>query len=420
MACTEVEQVFKGPQVRLKLNMPYNPNVVWHWYVINSYHVQLLPLGLGILCILDYTFLWCQCRSSFLLPPSETARGSYSRSTRSRKSTWPVLLLEAVGGHWTIDSAWVRRIWPKRRVKFTKVLLSVESHISFWHCLWSPKRWVPKIPVLFVSHCSAYCVNETTSKCTLWGTEFVMMGFESRTFHIRATILPAEEDMPRIMDSFKKFNNDFMCQFRDSDNILPRLWGSAAIAVTIAPKLITSQKVSVNTIVHVESITTLCMSTMCTYDQAPNEKALKVSCSFKLGWWVVLQVFKLYESELPFSVACLFVSVSVSLLCLSIASVSVSCSCLCQCFSMDTFSEELWSNCSAGNPASRTAPNLPVSSLVSQWSHLSIRFIWQESVLQWSQLSIRFIWQESVPTHFQIIHASFYGSLRRWRSCLAQ
>lgn len=65
-------------------------------------------------------------------------------------------------------------------------------------------------------------------------------------------------------------------------------------------------------------------------------------------------------------------------------------------------------------------PNLPVSSLVSQWSHFSIRFIWQESVLQWSQLSIRFIWQESVPTHFQIIHASFYGSLRRWRSCLAQ
>jgi hypothetical protein len=90
----------------------------------------------------------------------------------------------------------------------------------------------------------------------------VMMGFESRTFHFRATILPAEEDMPRIMDSFK---NDFMCQFRDSDNILPRLWGSAAIAVTIAPKLTTSQKVSVHTIVHVESITTLCVSTMCTY-----------------------------------------------------------------------------------------------------------------------------------------------------------
>ncbi len=282
MACTESWAVFKGPQVRLKRNMPYNPNVDWHWYVINSYHIHLFHLGLGILCILDYTFLWSQCRSSFLLPPSETARGGHSRSTRSRKSTWPLLLLEAVGGHWSIDSARVRRIWPKRRVKFTKVLLSVESHISFWHCLWSPKRWVPKIPVLFVSRCSAYCVNETTSKCTLWGTEFVMMGFESRTFHIRATILPAEEDMPRIMDSFKKFNNDFMCQFRDSDNNLPRVWGSAAIAATIAPKLTTSQKVSLNTIVHVESITTLCISTMCTYDHT-QWKSLESVMQLQIG-----------------------------------------------------------------------------------------------------------------------------------------
>jgi hypothetical protein len=87
--------------------------------------------------------------------------------------------------------------------------------------------------------------------------------------------------MPRIMDSFKKFNNDFMCQFRDSDNILPRLWGSAAIAETIAPKLTTSQKVSVNIIVHVESITTLCMSAMCTYDHTM-KKAWK--CHAASNW----------------------------------------------------------------------------------------------------------------------------------------
>jgi hypothetical protein len=88
--------------------------------------------------------------------------------------------------------------------------------------------------------------------------------------------------MPRIMDSFKKFNNDFMCQFRDSDNILPRVWGSAAIAVTIAPKLTTSQKVSLNTIVHVESITILCISTMCTYDHT-QWKSLESVTQLQIG-----------------------------------------------------------------------------------------------------------------------------------------
>ncbi|CAK9192099.1 unnamed protein product [Sphagnum troendelagicum] len=74
-----------------------------------------------------------------------------------------------------------------------------------------------KAPDLF------YCLKllEATGLLTVPGSG----GYDQKegTFHIRATILPAEEDMPRIMDSFKKFNNDFMCQFRDSDNILPRL-----------------------------------------------------------------------------------------------------------------------------------------------------------------------------------------------------
>ncbi|MCH93502.1 glutamate-glyoxylate aminotransferase 2, partial [Trifolium medium] len=34
-------------------------------------------------------------------------------------------------------------------------------------------------------------------------------------FHLRTTILPAEEEMPAIMDSFKKFNDEFMEQYED-------------------------------------------------------------------------------------------------------------------------------------------------------------------------------------------------------------
>lgn len=36
-----------------------------------------------------------------------------------------------------------------------------------------------------------------------------------RVFHLRTTILPAEEDMPAIMASFKKFNDEFMDQYED-------------------------------------------------------------------------------------------------------------------------------------------------------------------------------------------------------------
>lgn len=37
----------------------------------------------------------------------------------------------------------------------------------------------------------------------------------NRVFHLRTTILPAEEEMPEIMESFKKFNDEFMDQYED-------------------------------------------------------------------------------------------------------------------------------------------------------------------------------------------------------------
>lgn len=39
--------------------------------------------------------------------------------------------------------------------------------------------------------------------------------FSCRVFHLRTTILPAEEEMPAIMASFKKFNDEFMEQYED-------------------------------------------------------------------------------------------------------------------------------------------------------------------------------------------------------------
>ncbi|CAF2232188.1 unnamed protein product, partial [Brassica napus] len=35
-------------------------------------------------------------------------------------------------------------------------------------------------------------------------------------FHLRTTILPAEEEMPEIMESFMKFNDEFMSQYGDN------------------------------------------------------------------------------------------------------------------------------------------------------------------------------------------------------------
>ncbi len=74
----------------------------------------------------------------------------------------------------------------------------------------------------FAILCPAHHVAET------WNTSWDLnewWGLWCRTFHIRTTILPAEKDMPKIMESFKKFNEDFMRQFADSNTITSRLWG---------------------------------------------------------------------------------------------------------------------------------------------------------------------------------------------------
>ncbi|GAA0168092.1 transaminase [Lithospermum erythrorhizon] len=59
-----------------------------------------------------------------------------------------------------------------------------------------------------------YCLKllEATGISTVPGSGF---GQKEGVFHLRTTILPAEEDMPAIMDSFKKFNDEFMDQYED-------------------------------------------------------------------------------------------------------------------------------------------------------------------------------------------------------------
>ncbi|CAN1795096.1 Glutamate--glyoxylate aminotransferase 2 [Linum perenne] len=63
-----------------------------------------------------------------------------------------------------------------------------------------------KVPDVF------YCLKllEATGISTVPGSGF---GQKEGVFHLRTTILPAEEDMPAIMESFKKFNNEFMDQY---------------------------------------------------------------------------------------------------------------------------------------------------------------------------------------------------------------
>ncbi|KAG9160572.1 hypothetical protein Leryth_020721 [Lithospermum erythrorhizon] len=65
-----------------------------------------------------------------------------------------------------------------------------------------------KVPDVF------YCLKllEATGISTVPGSGF---GQKEGVFHLRTTILPAEEDMPAIMDSFKKFNDEFMDQYED-------------------------------------------------------------------------------------------------------------------------------------------------------------------------------------------------------------
>ncbi|KAK1376588.1 Alanine transaminase [Heracleum sosnowskyi] len=66
-----------------------------------------------------------------------------------------------------------------------------------------------KVPDVF------YCLKllEATGISTVPGSGF---GQKDGVFHLRTTILPAEEDMPAIMSSFKKFNDEFMEQYEDS------------------------------------------------------------------------------------------------------------------------------------------------------------------------------------------------------------
>ncbi|KAL8532707.1 hypothetical protein ACS0TY_009063 [Phlomoides rotata] len=65
-----------------------------------------------------------------------------------------------------------------------------------------------KVPDVF------YCLKllESTGISTVPGSGF---GQKEGVFHLRTTILPAEEEMPAIMDSFKKFNDEFMEQYED-------------------------------------------------------------------------------------------------------------------------------------------------------------------------------------------------------------
>ncbi|PWZ39042.1 Glutamate--glyoxylate aminotransferase 2 [Zea mays] len=57
-----------------------------------------------------------------------------------------------------------------------------------------------------------YCLKllEATGISTVPGSGF---GQKEGVFHLRTTILPAEEDFPTIMSSFKKFNDSFMEQY---------------------------------------------------------------------------------------------------------------------------------------------------------------------------------------------------------------
>lgn len=59
-----------------------------------------------------------------------------------------------------------------------------------------------------------YCLKllEATGISTVPGSGF---GQKEGVFHLRTTILPAEEEMPAIMESFKKFNDEFMERYDD-------------------------------------------------------------------------------------------------------------------------------------------------------------------------------------------------------------
>lgn len=58
-----------------------------------------------------------------------------------------------------------------------------------------------------------YCLAllEDTGILTVPGSGF---GQQQGTFHLRTTILPPEEQMPKLVDRFQKFHAKFMDQYR--------------------------------------------------------------------------------------------------------------------------------------------------------------------------------------------------------------
>ncbi|KAH7428822.1 hypothetical protein KP509_09G019400 [Ceratopteris richardii] len=67
-----------------------------------------------------------------------------------------------------------------------------------------------------------YCIKllEATGISTVPGSGF---GQKEGTFHLRTTILPSEEDMPEVMQMFKKFNDEFMSAYEGPSEPFSRL-----------------------------------------------------------------------------------------------------------------------------------------------------------------------------------------------------
>lgn len=57
-----------------------------------------------------------------------------------------------------------------------------------------------------------YCLKllESTGISTVPGSGF---GQKAGTFHLRTTILPLEEDLPAILDNWRKFHVAFMAEY---------------------------------------------------------------------------------------------------------------------------------------------------------------------------------------------------------------
>ncbi|CAH9107465.1 unnamed protein product [Cuscuta epithymum] len=77
-----------------------------------------------------------------------------------------------------------------------------------------PRRAIEAAKILGKAPDVFYCLKllEATGISTVPGSGF---GQKEGVFHLRTTILPAEEDMPSIMASFKEFNDKFMDHYED-------------------------------------------------------------------------------------------------------------------------------------------------------------------------------------------------------------